>query len=131
MGVAVADFDLNGFLDIAKTNFSGDLPSLYLNEDGSFFRDTAQHAGLGVHQLLGWGVSFLDVDEDGWPDLVMANGHVYPEVDRANLGDRYRQLTVLYRNLGDGRFADATAQAGPPFSNPRPSRGLATGDLDG
>ena len=64
MGVAVADLDGNGFLDIAKTNFSGDLPSLYLNEDGRFFRDTAQEAGFGAHQLLGWGVAFLDVDED-------------------------------------------------------------------
>jgi hypothetical protein len=131
MGVAVADYDGNGFLDIAKTNFSGDLPSLYLNEDGEFFRDASREAGLGVRQLLGWGAAFVDVDEDGWPDLIMANGHVYPEVDGMKSGETYRQLTLLYRNLGNGRFADITSSAGPPFRELRPSRGLALGDLDG
>jgi hypothetical protein len=131
MGVAVADFDGNGFLDIAKTNFSGDRPSLYRNENGSFFEDVSQRAGLGMNLLLGWGVAFLDVDEDGWPDLVIANGHVYPEIDRSTVGETYRQKTLLYRNLGDGKFADVTSSAGPGFAPPRPSRGLATGDLDG
>ena len=131
MGIAAADFDGNGFLDIAKTNFSGDLPSLYRNEDGKFFEDVSEHSGLGRNQLLGWGIAFLDIDEDGWPDLVMANGHVYPEIDRSPVGETYRQKTLLYRNLGNGRFADVTASAGPGFVPPRPARGLATGDLDG
>jgi hypothetical protein len=131
MGVAVADIDGNGFLDIAKTNFSGDLPSLYLNDDGKFFREIARDAGLAAHQLLGWGVAFTDVDEDGLPDLIMANGHVYPEIDNSKLGERYRQLTLAYRNLGDAKFADVTALAGEPFRKPRPARGLALGDLDG
>jgi len=131
MGVAIADFDGDGFLDIAKTNFSGDLPSLYKNEDGKFFTDVSQQAGLGRNQLLGWGVAFLDVDEDGWKDIVIANGHVYPEVEQSKLGDKYLQKTLLYRNLGNGRFADITAQAGPAFAATRPARGLATGDLDG
>jgi hypothetical protein len=122
MGVAVADFDGDGLLDIAKTNFSGDLLSLYKNEDGKFFTDIAQQSGLGVHQLLGWGIGFLDVDEDGWKDLVVANGHVYPEVERVNTGEKYAQPTLVYRNLGNGRFADITAQAGPA---------LAIGDVDG
>jgi hypothetical protein len=131
MGIALADYDGNGFLDIAKTNFSGDRPSLYRNEDGSFFEDVSEMAGLGRHLLLGWGTAFLDVDEDGWPDLIMANGHVYPEIDRSPLGETYRQKTLLYRNLGNGRFADITESAGPGFTPRRPSRGLATGDLDG
>jgi hypothetical protein len=131
MGVAVADYDGNGFLDIAKTNFSGDRPSLYRNEDGKFFEDVSERAGLGRNQLLGWGVAFLDFDEDGWPDLVMANGHIYPDIDRSPVGETYRQKTLLYRNLGNGRFADVTASAGPGFQPRRPSRGLATGDLDG
>ena len=131
MGIAVADYDGNGFLDIAKTNFSGDRPSLYKNEDGSFFEDVSEMAGLGRNQLLGWGIAFLDVDEDGWPDLVMANGHVYPEIDRSPIGETYRQKTLLYRNLGNGRFADITDSAGPGFAPRRPSRGLAIGDLDG
>jgi hypothetical protein len=131
MGIAVADYDGDGRLDIAKTNFSGDLPSLFRNEDGKFFTDLAREAGLSKHQLLGWGIAFLDVDDDGWRDLVIANGHVYPEVERSPVGDEYLQPTLLYRNLGNGRFEDITAAAGPGFATPRPARGLATGDLDG
>jgi hypothetical protein len=131
MGIAVSDYEGRGFLGIAKTNFSGDRPSLYRNEDGNFFEDVSEQTGLGKNQLLGWGVAFLDVDEDGWPDLVMANGHVYPEVDRSPIGETYRQKTLLYRNLGNSRFADITALAGPGFEPGRPSRGLAIGDLDG
>jgi enediyne biosynthesis protein E4 len=131
MGIAVADYDGDGLLDIAKTNFSGDLTSLYHNDDGKFFTDVSREAGLGARQLLGWGVSFMDVDDDGWRDLVVANGHVYPEVEGKGLGDTYRQPTILYRNLGNGKFSDVTSQAGPAFQTPRPARGLATGDVDG
>ena len=131
MGVAVADYDGDGLLDIAKTNFSGDLTSLYHNDDGKFFTDVSREAGLGARQYLGWGTAFLDVEDDGWQDLVVANGHVYPEVKGKQLGDTYLQPTILYRNLGNGKFADVTAEAGPAFQVSRPARGLAIGDLDG
>ncbi len=131
MGIAVADYDGDGLLDIAKTNFSGDLTSLYHNDDGKFFTDVSREAGLKSRQLLGWGVAFVDVDDDGWRDLVIANGHVYPEVEGKQLGDTYLQPTILYRNLGNGKFDDVTAQAGQAFQVPRPARGLAVGDLDG
>jgi hypothetical protein len=131
MGVAVTDYDGNGFLDIVKTNFSGDLPSLYNNEDGVFFEDVSQPAGLGANQLLGWGVLFLDADQDGRPDILMAHGHVYPEVDQADIGEAYPQKTLLYRNQDGGRFRDITAQAGPALQVARPSRGMASGDLNG
>lgn len=131
MGVAVADYDGNGFLDLVKTNFSGDLPSLYNNEDGVFFEDVSAPAGLGKNQLLGWGVLFQDFDADGAPDILMAHGHVYPEVDSAAIGETYRQPTILYRNLGDGRFEDVSATAGPALETPRPARGMVSGDLDG
>jgi len=131
MGVAVADYDGNGFLDIAKSNFSGDLPSLYENDGGLFFNDVSQQVGLGKNQLLGWGIAFVDVDDDGWKDIVLANGHVYPEVDNSQVGDRYLQKTLLYRNLGNGRFQDITGEAGPAFQQARPARGLAVGDVDG
>ena len=131
MGIAVADFEGKGFLGIAKTNFSGDLPSLYRNEDGKFFSDISQQSGLGTNHLLGWGIAFVDLDEDGWKDLVIANGHVYPEVERSAVGDQYLQRTLAYRNLGNGRFADITSQSGPAFEPGRPARGLAVGDLDG
>lgn len=131
MGVAVADFDGDGRLDIAKTNFSGDLTSLFHNDDGKFFTDVSREAGLGSRQFLGWGLAFVDVDDDGWRDLVIGNGHVYPEVDGKNLGDEYLQPTVLYQNLGNGKFRDVTAEAGPGFETPRSARGLAVGDVDG
>ena len=131
MGIAVGDFDGDGRLDIAKTNFSGDIPSLFRNEDGKFFTDVSQLAGLGANHLLGWGIAFIDLDDDGWKDLIVANGHVYPEVDRSALDERYRQKTLLYRNLGNGKFAEITAQAGPALEALRPARGLAVGDVDG
>ena len=131
MGVAVADYDANGYLDIAKTNFSGDLPSLYQNEDGIFFEDVSFDAGLSTHQLLGWGIVFIDANEDMFPDLLIANGHVYPEVDQAPIGETYQQLTVLYQNSGNGGFKDVTSSAGPAFKVPRSARGVAVGDLDG
>ncbi|MBV8896466.1 MAG: CRTAC1 family protein [Acidobacteriaceae bacterium] len=131
MGIAVGDYDGDGLLDIAKTNFSGDLTSLYHNDGGKFFTDVSREAGLSARQLLGWGVAFLDANDDGWPDLVIANGHVYPEVEGKQLGDRYLQPTVLFQNLGNGRFKDVTSEAGPAFQTPRPARGLAVGDLDG
>ncbi len=131
MGVAVADYNGDGLLDIAKTNFSGDIPSLFKNEDGKFFEDVAQRAGLAANHLLGWGIAFVDLDDDGWKDLIIANGHVYPEVDRSPVGDRYLQKTLVYRNLGNGKFEDITKIAGPALETPRPARGLAVGDVDG
>ena len=131
MGVAVADYDGDGRLDIAKTNFSGDLPSLFHNDDGQFFTDVSRQAGLVTKQLLGWGIAFVDVNDDGWPDVVIANGHVYPEVEGKQLGDTYLQQTLLYENLGKGKFKDITGESGPAFAVPRPARGLAVGDLDG
>jgi hypothetical protein len=131
MGVAVADYDGDGRFDIAKTNFSGDLTSLFHNDDGKFFTDLSRESGLKARQYLGWGVAFVDGDDDGWRDLIVANGHVYPEVEGKQLGDTYLQPTVLYRNLGNGKFKDVTAEAGPGFQTPRPARGLAVGDLDG
>ena len=131
MGIAVADYDGDGFLDIAKTNFSGDLTSLYHNDDGKFFTDVSREAGLGKRQLLGWGTAFVDVDDDGWRDLVIANGHVYPEVEGKGLGDTYLQPTVLFHNEGGNKFRDVTNEAGPGLQTPRSARGLAFGDLDG
>lgn len=130
MGVAVADYDGDGLLDIAKTNFSGDLPSLFHNDGDWFFTDLAQPAGLGSQQLLGWGAAWIDADEDTWPDLFIVNGHVYPEVDAGDTGERYRQPALLFHNQGSGQFTDATAQSGSALVTPRAARGLALGDLD-
>jgi hypothetical protein len=131
MGVAVADYDEDGFFDIAKTNFSDDTPNVYHNNGDGTFTDLVYRSGLGAHtQYLGWGILFLDADHDGRKDLVIINGHVYPEVDKANLPAKYNQPRLFYWNVGDGKFVDLATDAGPGISEARSSRGAAVGDLD-
>ncbi|MGA9977561.1 MAG: CRTAC1 family protein [Candidatus Sulfotelmatobacter sp.] len=131
MGLAAADYDLDGNLDILKTNFAGDTPSLYHNLGGGNFEDATFTAGLGAHtQFLGWGCGFFDFDNDGWPDILICNGHVYPEVEQLKTEARYAQRKLLYRNLRNGRFADISLQVGPGISDPAACRGCAFGDFD-
>jgi hypothetical protein len=131
MGVSAADYDLDGNLDIVKTNFAGDTPSLYHNQGGANFEDTTFTAGLGLHtQYLGWGCGFFDMDNDGWPDILICNGHVYPEVEQLKTEAGYAQRKLLYRNLRNGRFEDVSLQAGAAISDPVASRGCAFGDFD-
>ena len=131
MGVSAGDYDLDGNLDLLKTNFAGDTPSLYHNQGGGNFEDVTFAAGLGSHtQFLGWGCGFLDFDNDGWPDILICNGHVYPEVEQLTTEAGYAQQKLLYRNLRNGRFADVSLQAGSGISDPAPCRGCAFGDFD-
>jgi hypothetical protein len=131
MGVSAADYDLDGNLDIVKTNFAGDTPSLYHNLGGANFEDTTFSAGLGAHtQYLGWGCGFLDFDNDGWADILICNGHVYPEVEQLKTEAGYAQRKLLYRNLRNGRFEDVSEIAGPGISTPSAARGCAFGDFD-
>ena len=131
MGVSAGDYDLDGNLDLLKTNFAGDTPSLYHNLGGGNFEDATFAAGLGAHtQFLGWGCGFLDFDNDGWPDILICNGHVYPEVEQLKTEAGYPQRKLLYHNLHNGRFADVSFQAGPGLSDPAPCRGCAFGDFD-
>jgi hypothetical protein len=130
MGVAVADYDEDGHVDIVKTNFSDDVPNLYHNSGDGSFEDRVYQSGLGAYTgNVGWGVHLIDVDHDGRRDLLMINGHVYPEA--ARLPDSpFRQRRVLYWNVGDGRFKDISPAAGPAFGEAWSSRGSAAGDLD-
>ncbi len=131
MGVAVADYDQDGMFDLIKTNFSDDTPNLYHNNGDGTFTDNVYLSGLGIHtQFLGWGVHFLDVDHDGLKDVLIINGHVYPEVDKANLSTSYRQQRLFYWNVGNGRFVDLSEKAGPGITEPWSSRGSAQADLD-
>ncbi len=131
MGISAADYDLDGNLDLVKTNFAGDTPSLYHNQGGANFEDATFTAGLGAHtQFLGWGCGFFDMDNDGWADILICNGHVYPEVEQLKTEAGYAQRKLLYQNLHNGHFEDVSFQAGPGISEPSPSRGAAFGDFD-
>ena len=131
MGVSAGDYDLDGNLDIVKTNFAGDTPTLYHNLGAGTFEDTTFQAGLGMHtQYLGWGCGFFDFDNDGWPDILICNGHVYPEVEQLRTEAGYPQRKLLYRNLRNGKFEDISLDVGPGISDPSASRGCAFGDFD-
>lgn len=131
MGVTAGDFDRNGLLDIFKTNFADDTHTLYRNLGGNNFDDATIPSGLAVNtKYLGWGTAFLDIDNDGWKDLIVANGHVYPEVDSGHTAEKFRQRRLLYWNRGDGQFFDLSGASGSGISDEHSSRGLAVGDLD-
>jgi len=131
MGVAVGDYDGNGTLDVATTNFAGDTATLYANPGDGFCEDRTFTSGMGVNtRFLGWGVGFADFENRGWLDLFLVNGHVYPEVEQLKTEAGYRQRKVVYRNRGDGRFEDVTERLGPPATDRRAGRGAAFGDFD-
>ena len=132
MGVAIGDYDHSGGSSIFVTNFSNEYNALYKHEKAFQFTDASfrSQTAKANNPLVGWGTHFLDYDNDGWQDLLVVNGHVYPQVERAGLAAKYTQRKLLYRNQQNGTFADVTATAGPALSEPSVSRGSATGDLD-
>ncbi|MDE3104953.1 MAG: CRTAC1 family protein [Acidobacteriota bacterium] len=129
MGVAVADYDCDGWFDIFKTNFVDDTCNLYHNNGDGTFTDVTFPSGIGVNnRYVAWGCGFLDYDNDGWPDLMQINGHVYPEVDRYHFGEQFKNPRLVYHNNGDGTFKDVSAQMGPGIAERFSSRGAAFGD---
>jgi hypothetical protein len=131
MGVAAGDYDRNGTIDLFKTNFAGDTSTLYANDGKGLCEDRTFAAGIGLNtRWLGWGVSFVDLDNDGWLDLFLVNGHVYPEVERLKTEGTYKQRKVVYRNLGNGRFEDISMRLGEPVTTPAAGRGAAFADFD-
>ena len=131
MGVAASDYNNDGLIDIVKTNFMNETSTLYRNLGDWFFEDATYEGGLGVHtKIVGWGVEFFDFDHDGWKDIFMANGHIYPELNSGKADEAYREPRILYWNLRNGAFRDVTkldAELAKPYS----SRGVAAGDFDG
>jgi hypothetical protein len=132
MGIAVGDYDGNGLFDIYVTNFAEDTNTLYKNLGQMTFSDVTAESGAasGSRPYVGWGTGFADFDNDGWLDLFAANGHVYPDADRLKETSRFLQPKELYRNLGNGRFAEISGKVAGDLSLPRPSRGASFGDYD-
>jgi hypothetical protein len=132
MGVSVCDYDHSGRFSVHITNFEGQYNSLYRNNGGLDFSDIARAAGIAnvTSPYLGWGTACTDFDNDGWADLMVVNGHVYPQVDSLKSGAKYRERKLAFRNRHDGRFEDVSATAGAALAVPQPSRGAAFGDLD-
>jgi hypothetical protein len=131
MGVSVGDYNRDGLPDIVKSNFAGDTDSLYMNLGDDSFDDRTYQAGLGMNtRLLGWGISFVDIDNDGWLDILVANGHVYPEVDGTEVDAAYAERKYLYRNLRNGQFEDVSMTGGTGITEAAKARGFAVGDYD-
>jgi len=131
MGIAVGDYDGDGYLDLFLPHFSGDTPILYHNLKGQFFDDLTNPAGLAVNtNYVCWGVDFADLDNDGWLDIFHVTGTVYPEVEKVHPDFKYKTPRVVYRNLGNGAFEDVSELCGPGVLAAHSSRGCAFGDFN-
>ena len=132
MGADAGDYDGDGRLDVFVTNFSQDYNTLYRNVGDGLFSDASYEAGVVTPGLpyLGWGTAVADFDNDGLPDIFVANGHVYPEIDRQGSRTRYRQRKQLFLNTGKGRFRDVSDDVGGGLLVEKSSRGAAFGDVD-
>jgi hypothetical protein len=130
MGVATGDYNGDGLVDIFKTHFSDDLPALYKNSGRGFFEDASRASGFDITRYVEWGAGLVDFDNDGWPDVLIVTGSVYPEVEKIFKEYPHRGPRLIYQNLGNGRFRDVTTLMGPAILSPRSSRGSAFGDFD-
>ncbi len=131
MGIAAADIDGDGRLDLIKTHFAGDTSTVYHNLGDMNFEDITFQAGLGRNtRFLSWGVNFIDFDNDGWADILVTNGHVYAEVSASAIEGGYQQRKILYKNLRNRKFADVSEQGGPGILELAAGRGSAMGDYN-
>jgi enediyne biosynthesis protein E4 len=131
MGVDALDYNQDGLQDLFVANISREMYSLYRNKGDSTFEEVAGPTGLAMATIMdtGWGIRFFDYDLDGWPDIIMANGHPDDLIETISSSLRYKEPLILFHNNGHG-FDDVTAQGGPAFAALYPARGLAVGDLD-
>jgi len=131
MGVDAADYARDGHAGIFRSNFSDEFETLYRNRGKGIFDDVTLEAGLGVNtRYVGWGVGFFDFDNDGWKDLLLVNGHAFPEVEKLHIDIHYKDHAILYRNLRNAKFQDISQNAGPAFAERHSARGAAFGDFD-
>jgi len=131
MGLALGDYLHTGRFSIFVTHFSEEYATLFRNDGGMSFTDVSFQAGVATPTIpyVGWGDAFFDFDNDGWPDLFLVNGHVYPQVDTLDVGARYREPKLLFLNQRDGTFRNVSQLVGPAIQVPQVSRGVAVGDL--
>ncbi len=131
MGVGVGDYNLDGHIDLFKGHFTDDTNALYRNDGKGNFSDLTLGSGLGVEtRFTGWGAGIVDLDNDGYPDLFLVTGNVYPEIEAKVPGYPYKTPRVVFRNLGNGKFEELIAAAGPGVEAPHAGRGCAFGDFD-
>jgi len=132
MGVDAADYDRSGHASLMITNFANQMLSLYHNEGNGLFVDEAPRSEVGRNTLvtLGFGCFFFDYDNDGWPDILVADGHIENEIERVQKRVAYAEPPHLFRNLGGGKFQEVTAQVGSSFTSPKVARGAAYADID-
>jgi len=131
MGVGIGDYKLDGTLGILKTHFADDTSVLYENNGKGEFTDVTLKSGLGVEtRFVCWGAGIVDLDNNGWPDLFIAAGQVYPELEKPAPLFPYKNPRIVFRNLGGGRFEELFNEAGPAIAAPHSSRGCAFGDFD-
>jgi hypothetical protein len=131
MGVGIGDYNLDGHLDLFKTHFIGDTSGFYRNDGKGNFDEVTRLAKVGVEtRFTSWGAGMVDLDNDGYPDVLFVTGSVYPEVERKLPQYPYKTPRVLFRNLGNGTFEELDSQAGEGITTPHSSRGCAFGDFD-
>ena len=132
MGLGIGDYDGDGLFDVFVTNFAQDTNTLYQNLGDMFFVDqtSATGAARASRPYLGWGAGIVDLDNDGWPDIFVANGHVYPQIDSLDVGSGFLQRKEVYRNLGDGRFEEVAGDLEGDLLAGKSARGAAFGDYD-
>src|SRR5579863_1755065 len=131
MGLALGDYLHTGRFSVFISHFDNEYAALYRNEGAMNFAEVSVASGVAKASrgYVGWGDAFVDFANQGWPDIFMVNGHVYPQVDTVPTGPRYREPMVLLENQRNGTFKDISKEAGPAIQIPRVSRGMAIGDL--
>ncbi len=132
MCISLGDFNNDGWLDLYISDFQRSSDHIWQNDGKGFFDEVSDQSGItrGTRDVLSFGGGFVDYDNDGWLDLFIANGHVYPEVEQASPGIHYKQLNSLFHNEHDGKFVDVSKSAGNGFETPYVGRGVAFVDFD-
>jgi len=131
MGVAIGDYDLDGHLDVFRTHFQREASGLYRNSGKANFDDVTAPSGIGKEKrFVSWGTGMFDLDNDGYPDIFLVTGNIYPELAKAFPQLPYKSPRIIFRNLRNGQFEELGNETGPGVSAAHASRGCAFGDFD-